>query len=173
MTKGRRRGGRGRGRAGWQGEREEEEEGGEWVGEEGEGEDCGVVGAESRRGFLEAREAASEREAGRENEIGLNYSIRSYIGPTCRDIHVQISGANTKRYGGRTRRLDGILQMITSHDQRLQEILRLLRAQTITSPSTSAAPITQVRSAPTVHDPPAAPSVQAGLAVAEEAHVQA
>ncbi|KAK9127956.1 hypothetical protein Syun_016753 [Stephania yunnanensis] len=49
--------------------------------------------------------------------------------------------------------LDGMSQMITSHDQQLQEILRLLRAQTTTSPSMSKAPVTQIGSAPTVHDP--------------------
>ncbi|KAK9143101.1 hypothetical protein Syun_012501 [Stephania yunnanensis] len=66
------------------------------------------------------------------------------------------------------RRLDGMSQMITSHDQQLQEILRLLRAQATASPSMSAAPVTQIGSAPTVHDPPAAPPAQAGPAMAEE-----
>ncbi|KAK9128317.1 hypothetical protein Syun_017114 [Stephania yunnanensis] len=63
--------------------------------------------------------------------------------------------------GNIKRRLDGMSQMITSHDQQLQEILRLLRAQATASPSMSAAPVTQTGSAPTVHDPPAAPPVQA------------
>ncbi|KAK9163074.1 hypothetical protein Syun_003976 [Stephania yunnanensis] len=54
----------------------------------------------------------------------------------------------------------GDARMITSHDQQLQEILRLLRARATTSPSMSAALLTQTGNAPTVHDPSAAPPVQ-------------
>ncbi|KAK9142640.1 hypothetical protein Syun_012040 [Stephania yunnanensis] len=49
----------------------------------------------------------------------------------------------------------------------------MFRAQATSSPSTSATPVTQAGSAPIVRDPLAAPLVQAGHAVADEAHVRA
>ncbi|KAK9142349.1 hypothetical protein Syun_011749 [Stephania yunnanensis] len=75
--------------------------------------------------------------------------------------------------GDLQRILDGMSQMITSHDQQLQEILQLQRAYATASPSISTALVTQTGSAPTVHDPPVGPLVQAGPTVAEETHVQA
>ncbi|KAK9155718.1 hypothetical protein Sjap_003198 [Stephania japonica] len=54
----------------------------------------------------------------------------------------EISDSGTGDVQGR---LDGMSQMITSHDQHLQEIIRLLRTQATTLPTTSAAPITQSR----------------------------
>ncbi|KAK9123831.1 hypothetical protein Sjap_013433 [Stephania japonica] len=61
--------------------------------------------------------------------------------------------------------LDGMSQRISSHDQQLQEILRLLRAQATGSPSTSAAPVVQVGSVLTIQDTPAAPIVARSIAI--------
>ncbi|KAK9132614.1 hypothetical protein Scep_012142 [Stephania cephalantha] len=63
-------------------------------------------------------------------------------------------------------------QLVTSHGQQLQEILRLLKAQAIPSPSTSAAPVTQGRSAPIVQDTITVPTSPTRPVIDEGAQVQ-